>query len=307
MKMRMSQWVVILAAMVAAVRVGAQSADEILTGVRQALNSDRLESLIVEGRISRPGANGTTERGFEIRLKGRDKFLRKEVLADLGNMSVYRHSGLNGADGLINRTDQPPQLSGGTTVMFRSSRGPAAPPTPEQLEAQRKTMLAGVKKDYTRLALGIFGAASPVYPLALTYAGEATASSGTAQVIDVKADGMEARLFIDPKTHLPLMLSWMEKEPTTGGPVVMSIGGAGMSREELEKNMREREAAAKEAEAKARVVEYRLFYGDYKKVGGVMLPHSLQRTIDGKVTEEMSFDRVKVNTKIDDSDFAVTK
>ena len=62
------------------------------------------------------------------------------------------------------------------------------------------------------------------YPLTFTYAGEAEAPEGKADVIDVKGEGdFAVRLFVDQKTHMPLMLSWMDKEPlvmtmTSGGP-----------------------------------------------------------------------------------------
>jgi hypothetical protein len=144
--------------------------------------------------------------------------------------------------------------------------------------------------------------------------------------------GFSAKLFIDAQTHLPLMLSWMDKEPITmmvgpGGTVtaggapaagaagggnatftrVEPSGGAPPTPEEREKMMKDIEARRKEAEAKARTVEYRLYYGDYKTVGGVQLPHRIQRSIDGKPTEEMIFDTIKVNPKIDAKKFQVAK
>jgi hypothetical protein len=84
-------------------------------------------------------------------------------------------------------------------------------------------------------------------------------------------------------------------------------GGAPMTPEEREKMMKDLEARRKEAEAKARTVEYRVYYGDYKAVGGVQLPHRIQRSIDGKPTEEMIFDTFKVNPKIDAKKFQVAK
>ena len=163
--------------------------------------------------------------------------------------------------------------------------------------------------------------------------GQAESPDGKADVIDVKGEGgFSAKLFIDAQTHLPLMLSWMDKEPITmmvgpGGTVtaggapaagaagggnatftrVERSGGAPPTPEEREKMMKDIEARRKEAEAKARTVEYRLYYGDYKTVGGVQLPHRIQRSIDGKPTEEMIFDTIKVNPKIDAKKFQVAK
>jgi len=67
------------------------------------------------------------------------------------------------------------------------------------------------------------------------------------------------------------------------------------------------EVRRKEAEAKLRTVEYRVYYLDFKNVGGVQLPHRIQRAIDGRPTEEMVFDTIKVNPKIDAKKFQVIK
>lgn len=80
-----------------------------------------------------------------------------------------------------------------------------------------------------------------------------------------------------------------------------------MTPEEREKMMAQMREQMKEAEAKRRTVEYRLFYADYKDVNGVMLPHKFQRSIEGKPTEEITFDTVKLNQKIDAKKFEVTK
>ena len=287
---------------------------EILANVRQALGGpalERLESLVIEGATARPGPNGTTERGFEISVQRPDKYMRKEVMAALGNMSVYRQSGFNGVDGLIDEVDQPPQLNtGGRVMVFRAGPGDApgsATPTPEEREAQRQARLLAIKQDYARLTLGMFAAAPSVYPLEFTYVSRAESPDGAAHVIGVKGDGgFDVRLFIDAKTHMPLMLSWMDKEPLPMVAQTMQISGS-ISREEMQKRAQEREAQMREAEAARQVVEYRYFYGDYKRVNGVMIPHRFQRTAAGKVIDETTFGRIRVNTRIDEDRFRVSK
>lgn len=97
------------------------------------------------------------------------------------------------------------------------------------------------------------------------------------------------------------------------GPVVIGGGGAGqaaqgkMTPEEREKIAKDLEIQAKEADAKRRVVEYRLFYADYRSVDGVMVPFRLQRSVDGKPTEEITVEKVKVNGKVDEKAFTVSK
>ena len=63
----------------------------------------------------------------------------------------------------------------------------------------------------------------------------------------------------------------------------------------------------KAAEAARKTVEYRIYYSNFKAVNGVLLPHTLQRSIDGKAAEETTFEEIKVNPKIDKQKFAVSK
>jgi hypothetical protein len=325
--------------------------DKILAAAREALGGEKkleaVKSLAIEGRTLRISPAGTTtESDFELAIELPDKFMRRDAVVNMGNMSIYRNSGFNG-DGVINEMDTPPQLAGGGNVVMFRMAGPGgtittgsggtvttgAQSTPEQQEAARRAMLVNAKQDFARMALGVFAKSPAAYPLAMTFAGQAEAPDGKADVVEVKGEGdFTARLFIDATTHLPLMLSWMAKEPITmsrsvasgpAGTTAVAVGGGvshgamavppgqaprpNMTPEEREKMMKQAEEQMKEAEAKRRVVEYRLFYGDYRAVDGVQVPHRLQRSVDGKPTEEVTFDKVKVNAKIDAKKFTVTK
>lgn len=300
-----------------------QDASQVLTAAREALGGDKLaalQTLTIEGRVARPAPSGTVERAFQMHVKLPDKFLRREVVMAMSNMSVYRLTGFNGTAGLIDEIDQPPQFGhGGGGAGHGHGGGGAATPatemTPEQKAGYRAAALMANKKEYARLALGMFVAAPAVYPLEFTYAGQAESREGTAHVIDVRRDEeFAARLFIDTKTHLPRMLSWMDMEPivTTGdrGGTAAHGGGGhdhGVSAPDRDKMRKDREAQTKNADASRRAVEYRVFYGDYKPVSGVKLPHTFQWMIDGKVSEELTFDRIRVNQKINDDRFRVSK
>ena len=326
---------VVAAALAAPAQVG--DVKQVLADARAALGGDKkldaVKTLTLSGQSLRTNPSGTTVGGdIEVAIALPDKFMRRDMVANMGNMSIYRVSGFNG-DGVINEMDQPPQLSGGgggQVVMFRMAgpggtvTGPgSAPLTPEQQDAMRKAMLGSAKQDFARLTLGMLATSFPAFPLTMTYAGQAESPDGRADIIDVKGDGdFAVRLFIDTKTHLPLMLSWMAREPMMitrqvggpgGGQTVVAGGGTAqaapgkMTPEEREKLAAQMAAQAKEAEAKRRIVEYRLFYADYRSVDGVMLPFRLERSVDGKPTEEITFDKVKVNPKIDAKTFAVSK
>jgi len=319
--------------------------NEVLAGARTALGGPKLaavKTLTAVGRTVRALPNGTSaENEFEMALELPDKYLMRSVLAAMGNMSVYRNSGFNGGQ-VIEEIDRPPSLAGGGVMHIRIG-GPLGATDPEKMTAEEKAdfdqkRLVANKKEFAKLALGMFAISPSAYPVEFADGGQAESPDGKADVIDVKGEGgFAAKLFVDAQTHLPLMLSWMDKEPlvmtmgpggtvTTGGApgAGMAVAGgnatftrverggapgtaANMTPEEREKLMKDLEARRKEAEAKLRTVEYRIYYADYRTVGGVQIPHRIQRSIDGKPTEEMIFDTVKVNPKIDAKKFQVTK
>jgi len=316
-----------------------RSADDLLAGARKALGGEKLaavKTLTAAGRTLRANPNGTsTEAEFEMALQLPDKYLMRSVMMALGNMSIFRNTGFNGGQA-IEEIDRPPNLAGGNVVIRLAGPGgtafyPAKMTDEQKAEMNQRRVLAN-KKEFARLALGMFAASPEAYPLTFSDGGQAESPDGKADVIDVAGEGgFAAKLFLDAATHLPLMLSWMDREPLViqvgpGGTVAAS-GGAAMTTitrsgaaaagapggqgsitpEEREKLMKDVEARRKEAEAKLRTVEYRIFYGDYKAVSGVQLPHRFQRSIDGKPTEEMLVETFKVNPKIGPDRFQVTK
>ncbi len=327
--MRTVMNVVVVAMLAGPALVPGQVGDvnKVLSEMRAALGGEAklvaVKSLTATGRTLRSTPMGTTvENEFELAMELPDKYMMRSVLANLGNMSIYRNTGFNG-DGLINLTDTPPNLGGGAGghMIVRVFGGGVSMTgqelTPEQKAGQDRTLLLAQKKDFARLTVGMFGQSFAAFPLEFSYAGEAEAADGKAYVVEVKGgDDFTARLFVDQKTHLPLMLSWMALEPVQlqslgrgGMPagVQGAAGGRQMSPEDMRNLQRELEQRMKEAEAARRTVEYRIYYGDYKTVGGVKLPHSLQRSVDGTPTEEMTLEQVKVNPKIDARKFEVTK
>ena len=310
-----------------------QDASKVLALVREALGGDKrlaaVKTVAVNGRSARVSGESTAPAtDVEIAMELPDKYMKKEVVATIGTSTIARTSGFNG-DGLIEAMDTPPSMGGGMMVMRFGGPGsgtPGAPPTPEQTEAMRKNALQAAHEEFARLTLGMFATSFPAFPIEFSYAGQAESPDGKADVIGVKAgDNFQARLFVDSTSHLPLMLSWMAKEPMTmqnvtgpgrgssgggtGANVVQFGGGAGqqMTPEQRDQMMKEMQDRMKEAEAKRRTVEYRLYYSDYQDVSGVKLPFKLQRSIDGKPSEEMTLEKIKINQKIDPKKFEVTK
>lgn len=338
MRKVMNVLVVAMLAVPALVLGQGDDVNKVLADMKAALGgADKVaavKSLTATGRTLRTTQAGTSsENEFELAMELPDKYMMRSVLANMGNMSIYRNAGFNG-NGLINLIDQPPSLGGGGGMVMVRTAGPGGasgqPLTPEQKAEQDRLLLSTQKKEFARLALGLLGSSYPGFPLEFSYGGEAEAADGKAWVVDVKgADDFTGRLFVDAKTSLPLMFSWMALEPLVmqqnvsrgggpgpggaqtvhmgGGASFTSAGGAPPTEEERKKMMADADARLKEAESKRKMVEYRVYYSNFKAVNGVKMPHTLQRSVDGKPAEEMTFDQIKVNPKIDARKFEITK
>jgi hypothetical protein len=309
---------------------GQADAKKVLSELRAALGGEdkiaAVKTIAVEGVSLRVAPDGETSTGadFEMAFELPGKFMKREMFANLSGQKLYRRTGFNGSDA-IEETDTPPgMMGGGMHVMRVGGPMPGGTATPEAIAAQKARLLASSRRDFARFTVGMLGSSYSAFPVEFTYAGQAEASDGKADVLDVKGpDGFAAKLFVDSKTHLPLMLSWMDKEQVRvmmgpggastsrsagGGNVqIMTSGGGGqrMTAEEVERMQKEMADRVKEAEAKARTVEYRIIYSDYKSFGGVKMPTKFQRMADGLPIEELTFEKVKLNEKISPSKFEV--
>ena len=68
-----------------------------------------------------------------------------------------------------------------------------------------------------------------------------------------------------------------------------------------------KDVLAVRTKAQATPVEHRLYFADYRDVEGLKFPFRLRRAIGTETTEETTFDRVRVNTKIDPRKFEAVK
>jgi len=311
-----------LAVLVLPALAAAQNPDvtRLLGAVRDALGGDALASiqnLSIAGTSARVLPDGRSrETVFEMAMEMPDKFARRDVLANLNGMDIARTTGFSG-DEVIERTDVPPQL-GGMMVIQSGPDAASEALGDEERRAVLENTLNERRHEFTRLALGMFGDVPPAYQLQFTYAGVAEAPDGKADMLDVTGPhDFAVRLFVDQATHLPLMLSWMDKEPLAmvegGSPQAMTRGGGAghgggslsgsgvtaMSAAEAARLKDEMATRLAEAESRRRTVEFRLFYTDYEVFDGVRLPTRIQRMVDGQPVEELAFDTVTVNGTID--------
>jgi len=314
----------------------AERAAKVLADARVALGGaklDAIKALQANGRTQRVRGNNIVPIEFEILLELPDKYLRADEFPaeELDPTS----SGFNG-ESLI-QVPPPGAAPGGGRAMLPPGGPPAAPPAGAAAAPgtagppagrgpapdPRRARVTNLKQDFARLWLGLFASSPAAYPLTFAWAAMAEAPQGQADVIDVKGEGTFAvRLFIDSKTKLPIMVSWTtpptnvliraagEPPPKTIAPGAVVVEAppappAGSPKEVTDKYTKD--VLALRSKAQATPVEHRLYYADYRDVDGVRFPFRLRRAIGAETTEETTFDRYRVNPKIDSRKFEVVK
>lgn len=312
-------------ALVAAVGAAAPAAaedakaQEILAKARKAIGGSKIEtlkSLSLESAVQRNAGSFQIQNDNEILIEFPDKYVRNTVMS--GPMSVTTNTGFNGERAIL-----PPNISmlPGGGMVFRMG-GPAGAegekPTPEQLAQINARTLRSQREEISRLMLGWLAMAHPSLPVEYTYAGEAESPDGKAHVIDVKdADGFSARLFIDQNNHLPLMVSYQGRQPRvmtsgamSGRRTTAAAAPPGQGRqltEEERKKLQEdpQKQVAQMMAQESPMVEFSLFFDDWREVDGLVFPHVVRRAVGGTTDEEWTISKVKVNPRIDAKKFAV--
>jgi hypothetical protein len=299
---------------------------EVLTGARKAIGDkklDSLKSLSVNATLQRNVGNMQINSEVELLFELPDKYVRSETTTS--PMTGSSTTGFNGDKPLTRANSQ--MVGGGGAMIIRMGPGGGAfsgtgndpKPTPEEQEKMNAAMLRSSRQELSRLMLGWFAMAHPSVNAEYSYAGEAESPDGKAFVIDAKnADGFAARLFIDQQTQLPLMLTYQGPQPrmiTMGGPgggrQGAPAGGQGRAMtpptEEERKKMREdaQKQMADLQKEPPKMIEYTLYFDDWREVDGVKFPHRMRRASGGTTSEEWTVTKVKVNPKIDAKKFAI--
>ena len=260
--------------MISAARGLAQagSADAVMAAARAALGGDAkiaaVKTFIANGRTRQVRGENLVPIEFEIQAELPDKYSRRDEFPaqDAGPVTA---GFVADALVLVPRPAPPPPRPG------------APAPPPGQQEAMLRGRLMGAKQDFARLLLGMFATSTPAFPLTYSYVGQAEAPQGKADVIDVKGpNNFAARLFIAGDTRLPIMVSWTAPGPLRppGAPVA---------------------PVAPAAPAAPAAPEQRLFFADYRDVDGLKLPFRIRRAAGAETTEETTFDRYRINARID--------
>jgi hypothetical protein len=165
-------------------------------------------------------------------------------------------------------------FSGDQLILAPTPPNRGGGPSPQAMAQQR---LIGTKQDFARLMLGAFAASFSSYPLTFKYLAEGDAPEGKADILDVAGPaGFSARLVVQRDTHLPVMLMWQAPGPAAPGAPPMPV-------------------------------EHRLYYGDFRTVSGTKWPFRIRHAVAGQTIEETTFDRIRINVKIDPRKFEVPK
>ena len=273
-----------------------QAADpaSVLRAARDALGGDtRIEAvrtLIVNGRTRQVRGDNLVPIEFEIQVELPDKYSRRDEFPaqDAGPATI----GFNG-DRLIQIPPAPQPVG---------RAGGPPPPSPEQQEAAIRARVAVAKQDFARLMLGMFAGSSSGFPLTFDYVAQAEAPEGKADVLDVKGPAtFTARLFVNAQTHLPIMVSWRAQAPPR---VAEDRRRARRGRRRAPGTGCGRPAAAPPGTPPA-PVENRLYFADYRDVDGLKLPFRLRRAVGSETIEETTFDRFRINARVDPRRFEV--
>jgi hypothetical protein len=163
---------------------------------------------------------------------------------------------------------------------------PAPPAAGSDAETQA---LRAARADLARFAVAFLLTPPASMPLEFTHGGEAESPDGKAEVVNVKGPGsFAARLFFDKSSHRPLMLSYQGVAPRM---VVQTMrGGPAPDPAATERHANEAVAAQP-----PQAVDIQMFLDDYRPVDGVMFPHHVSRSVDGKTTEEWTFKTIRIN------------
>ncbi len=158
---------------------------------------------------------------------------------------------------------------------------------------------ARLRAEFARYMLALLLNAPAEQQIAWTYAGEAQADDGHADVLDCKgANGFNARMFLDQTTHRPVMLTYRSSEPVmrmmmrTGPPPAGEGHGGGVK---METKTDAKDIAANLPPPEMKEMETELRFGDYRAMDGIMWPHQITFANEGTVNEEWEIKTFKVN------------
>jgi len=246
-------------------------AAQVISSAREALGGEKKLSAVrtftATGRTRQIRGNNLVPIEFEINCELPDKFVRKDEIPAQDTDPTTR--GFSG-ETLI-QFPPPGAGRGGARAGGPPLGGP--PPGGGRGPGGPVAPIVAVKQDFARLMLGMFAASFPSFPLTFKYAAIGEAPEGQADILEVAGPAnFSMRFVVQRETHLPVMLMWSASAPGQPAPA-----------------------------------EQRMYFADYREVDGLKLPFRIRRAIGADTVEETTFDRIRINAKIDPRKFEIPK
>jgi hypothetical protein len=226
--------------------------------VRSALGGPRLESirsLVLEGDA-------------QIVLEHTHAARREVRIARPSNYLVIDHFpsvGVTTGIGLRNNT------------LFRISGPGVSLASKEAQQVFRRYAENKIRREATLLLAALLMTTDTPVPIKYVYAGRAESPDGVADAIDISwAEGLTARLFVATDTKLPLMVAFEDLE-IHKDPKPKSLSELPFVMPQFDK------------------VPHALYFSDYRRVDGVMIPHTQIHAVAGATKEQFTVTRARVN------------
>ena len=253
-------------------------AQEVLRQAMTALGGEAklraVQSLSVNGKFRRIVQTQDQSGNVELQFLLPDKYKKTEVISPMAGVEVTVISALNGTDMW---TDMQTFAGGAGVSVVRAGATPDA-----AAQAAKKQEL---RAEFARnLIAWLLRAPSDVE---FNYVGEAEADSARADIISAKGqDGLTVQLFLDQKTHRPLMVTYMGR--------VAKVPTAMASTDNAQANQMKKQAEGAATSA-PQEVEVRVYFSDYRTVDGILLPHQITKEVSGTLSEELEVKSYKIN------------
>jgi len=190
------------------------TAKEVLAAAREALGGSKLEavqSLAVWG----PDRHAAQSAMLELSIDLSGKFL-KELTTYSSGGEVQRVGSDGTTAGGMPGDDGGPALVAGTTEGLNGDRYWSRPASGQNGNGNALQPAAAARKRsftdiFARFALAFVLSPPANFPVSFVYGGRVEAADGVADALDGIGPGdFSVRLFIDAKTHLPLMMNYRD-------------------------------------------------------------------------------------------------
>jgi outer membrane lipoprotein-sorting protein len=301
-------------------------ATEILNRARAAIGDEAklksLQGLSFSGSSRRIFGERETNGEVEFELLMPDKIKRTTTSSPLPGADITLTEVINGDQVWFDFSSSMPQGEPGGGRFARiggpggpgGPRGPGGPGgpgagSPEARENSTRT-------DVLRMLLGILVIAPASIKAEYSYAGEAKAPDGTADVVEVKGPGNSvSRVYVDQKTHRVLMVSYRGRNfqmirGGRGGPPGQpqgqgrqGDGAAGQRQEPTPEEVEKRRQETTEQRAPTPEVDIFIRFTEHKNVNGLNLPHLITRSTGSNINEELTINKYKINPKLNPDKF----